>query len=131
MRFRHSVSDEVWERIKDKLPGSGKGRGVRAKDNRLFIDAVLYVGKTGIQWRDLPQRYGKWNSVFVRFNRWSKAGIWEKIFKDFRDNDHGLQALMLDSTTIRANQEAAGALKKDSRPVKFRRRRHWADPEED
>lgn len=77
------------------------------------------------------ERYGKWHSVFVRFNRWSKAGVWEKIFKAFRDNDYGLKALMLDSTTVRANQEAAGALKKDGMLPKFRRRRHWANPEED
>src|SRR5215213_7991452 len=131
MRGRHSVSDEVWERIKDKLPGSVSWRGSKA-DNRLFIDAILYVGKTGIQWRDLPERFGKWNSVFVRFNRWSKSGVWETIFREFRDNDHGLKALMLDSTIVRANQVAAGAKKApDKAEKRYRRRRHWADPEED
>ena len=67
----------------------------------------------------------------MRFNRWSKAGVWEKIFRDFKDNDYGLKALMIDSTTVRANQEAAGALKKEGAVPKFKRRRHWADPEVD
>ena len=131
MQYRHSVSDEVWERIKDRLPGNGQGRGVKGADNRLFIDGVLFLAKTGIGWRDLPERYGKWNSVFQRFNRWAKAGIWESIFKDLNDQDHGLKALMIDSTIVRANQEAAGALKKDAPQPKARRRRHWADPEVD
>jgi transposase len=130
MKHRHAVSDEVWEKIRDKLPGSEGKRGIKA-DNRLFVDAVLFVGKTGIQWRDLPARYGKWNSVYVRFNRWSKAGVWEKIFKSLRDKDHGLSALLIDSTTVRANQEAAGAQKTEGQPPKRRRRRHWADPGED
>jgi putative transposase len=129
MRYRHSVSDEVWERIKDKLPGAEGKRG-KKPDNRLFINAVLYVGKTGIQWRDLPERYGKWNSVYVRFNRWSKAGIWEQIFRSFKDNDYGLKALMIDSTTVRANQVASGAQKTEEQQKRYRRRRHWVDPEE-
>ena len=131
MRHRHSVRDEVWERIKDKLPGNGLGRGVKAADNRLFVDGVLFLAKTGIGWRDLPERYGKWNSVFQRFNRWSKAGIWEQIFKELNDTDHGLKVLMIDSTVIRANQEASGALKKDGQQPKAKRRRHWEDPEVD
>lgn len=130
-RARHSISDEVWDQIKEDLPGNGKGRGVRATDNRLFVDGVLFVAKTGIAWRDLPERYGKWNTVFQRFNRWAKAGIWERIFKDLNDQDHGLKMLMIDSTVVRANQESSGALKKVNQPMKAKRRRHWADPEED
>jgi transposase len=130
MRQRHSVSDAIGERIKDKLP-SAEGKVGKKPDNLLFIDAVLYVGKSVIQWRDLPERYGKWNSVYVRLNRWCKAGIWEKLFKDFKDKDRGLKALMIDSTTVRANQEAAGAQKTSDQSRKYRRRRHWADPEED
>jgi len=131
MRYRHSVSDEVWERIKDRLPGNGTGPGVKAADNRLFVDGVLFLAKTGIGWRDLPERYGKWNSVFQRFNRWAKAGVWERIFKDLNDPDHGLKALMIDSTIVRANQEASGALKKEGQQQRAKRRRHWEDPEVD
>jgi putative transposase len=131
LRYRHSIGDEVWNEIKDHLPGNDAGRGVKATDTRLFVDGVLFIAKTGISWRDLPERYGKWNSVFQRFNRWSKAGVWVKIFKALQDSDHGLKMLLIDSTTVRASQEASGALKKGIQPVKHKRRKHWADPEED
>jgi transposase len=77
--------------------------------NRLFFNAVYYIAKSGAPWRDLPTEYGKWNSVFQRFNRWSKSGVWEKVFKAFSDAD--LRFLAINSTIIRANQQASGALK--------------------
>jgi transposase len=103
---RHEISDEHWDRIEGLLPGRKGGHGGVAKDNRLFINAVWYVGKTGIPWRDLPPRFGKWDSVFHRFNEWSKKGVWKRIFRAVQDPD--LEWLMLDSTVIRAHQHAAG-----------------------
>ena len=106
---RHAITDEHWERIEGLLPGQVGDPGVTAKDNRLFVDAVLWIGKTGSPWRDLPDRFGKWNSAWRRFDRWSAKGVWLRVFEERKDPD--LEWLILDSTVIRAHQHAAGAVK--------------------
>jgi transposase len=108
---RHAITDEHWERIKDLLPGQAGDPGVTAKNNRLFIDAVLGIAKTGAPWRDLPERFGNGNSVWRRFDRWSAKGTWLGIVEEIKDPD--LEWLILDSTVIRAHQHAAGAVKKE------------------
>ena len=120
MRHRHAISDEGWERIKDLLPGKPGDPGVPAKDNRLFIDAVLWIAKTGAPWRDLPERFGNWYNVWRRFSRWAQKGVWQRVFEALQDPD--LEWLILDSTVIRAHQHAAGALKKTA----ARGPRRWA-----
>lgn len=112
MLRRHEISDEQWDAIKDLLPGKEGDPGVTAVDNRLFINAIRYVAKTGIPWRDLPTRFGAWDNVFQRFNRWCKKGVFQRLFEKFRDPD--LEMLMLDSTVIRAHQHSAG--QKNSTP---------------
>lgn len=107
---RHEIKDEDWERIKDMLPGQPGDPGVTAKDNRLFINAVLWIGKTGAPWRDLPERFGLWGSVWKRFDRWAKKRVWERVFEALQDPD--LEWMILDSTVVRAHQHAAGAEKK-------------------
>jgi transposase len=107
---RHGIKDEDWKRIKDLLPGQPGQPGVNAQDNRLFIDAVLWIAKTGAPWRDLPEYFGNWNSVWRRFDRWAKKGVWECVFSALQDPD--LEWLLLDSTIIRAHPHAAGAQKK-------------------
>jgi transposase len=109
MRHRHAISDEDWARIKDLLPGQPGQHGKVAKDNRLFLDAVLWIAKTGAPWRDLPDRFGKWNSAWRRFDRWSKKGVWRRVFGALQDPD--LEWVLLDSTVVRAHQGAAGAPK--------------------
>src|SRR5437870_5853193 len=104
---RHEISDQNWNAIKDLLPGKEGDPGATAKDNRLFINAVLWIAKTGAPWRDLPERFGIWSSVFQRFNRWGKNDVFQKIMEALQDPDLG--ALLLDSTVIRAHQHAAGA----------------------
>jgi putative transposase len=108
---RHEIKDEDWERIKDMLPGQPGDPGVTAKDNRLFINAVLWVGKTGAPWRDLPERFGNWNNVFQRFTRWAKSGVWARVMEAL-GGDADLEHLLIDSTVIRAHQHSAGAEKK-------------------
>lgn len=81
MLRRHAMSDEQWERMKGFLPGQAGDAGVTAKDNRLFFDAVLWIAKTGAPWRDLPERFGKWDTGWKRFDRWSRKGIWERVFR--------------------------------------------------
>jgi transposase len=119
MRHRHAISDASWERIKDMLPGRPGQHGGVAKDNRLFIDAVLWIGKTGSPWRDLPERFGNWNAVWRRFDRWGKKGVWQRVFEALQDPD--LEWLILDSTIIRAHQHAAGATKRGV----VRKPKHW------
>lgn len=82
----------------------------RAKDNRLFINAVLWIAKTGGPWRDLPERFGRWDTVWKRFDRWAKKGVWKRVFEALRDPD--LEWMIIDSTVVRAHQHAAGAKKK-------------------
>src|SRR5438045_3416704 len=107
MHHRHAIIDADWDRIKDLLPGRAGQPGVTAKDNRLFVNAVMWIAKTGAPWRDLPERFGNWNSVFQRFNRWCKSGVFQSIMEKLEDPDLGV--LLLDSTIIRAHQHAAGA----------------------
>ena len=101
---RHAITDKMWALMEPLIAKQG-GAG----DNRLFIDAVMYVAKTGIPWRDLPESYGNWNTVFKRFNRWSRKGRWQAIFALTSDADP--LAIAIDSTTVRANQVAAGLKK--------------------
>lgn len=105
---RHEISDGCWDRIKDLLPGRPGQNGWIAQDNRTFINAVLYILKTGIPWRDLPERFGRWNSVWKRFDRWSLKGTWPRIFEALASQDPDLEWLILDSTVVRAHQHAAG-----------------------
>jgi transposase len=116
---RHAITDDHWERIKDLLPGQPGQWGVTAKDNRLFVDAVLWIARTGAPWRDLPERFGNWNSIWRRFDRWSKKGVWQRIMETLQDPD--LEWLLLDATVIRAHQDAAG--KKGGNPTRL-----WAVP---
>jgi transposase len=78
---RYALRDDQWERIKELLPGRPGHVGVTAKDNRLFVEAVLYRYRAGIPWRDLPERFGDWKKVHTRFGRWAKSGIWAKLFQ--------------------------------------------------
>lgn len=105
---RYALSDGQWEKIKDLLPGREQTSGVTAKDNRLFVDAVLYRYRAGIAWRDLPERFGKWNNAARRHRRWSRSGVWQRIFQHLaQDADNEYAAI--DSSIIRAHQHAAGA----------------------
>jgi putative transposase len=106
---RHAISDTDWKRIAGLLPGKKTDPGRTARDNRLFLDAVLWIGRTGSPWRDLPEDFGKWNSIYRRFSRWSKTGVWERVFAELQDP--GLEWMMIDTTIVRAHQHAAGQKK--------------------
>ena len=102
---RHEIGDADWDRVKGLLPTRGPNPADRG-----FVNAVLYVAKTGVPWRDLPDRFGNSNSVWRRFRRWAEAGVWGRVLDAVRDPD--VSILVLDSTIIRAHPHAAGALKK-------------------
>ena len=108
---RFGLRDDQWDRIADLLPGREGSVGVTAKDNRLFVEAVLYRYRAGIPWRDLPERFGDWSVVHTRFSRWAKRGVWQRIFEHLAvdaDNEYA----MIDGTIVRAHQHSAGARKK-------------------
>ena len=112
--MRKMLRNDQWERIEPLLPGKASDRGVTAKDNRLFVEAVLWIARTGSPWRDLPPQLGNWHNVYTRFSRWGKTGVWQRVVEAV-STDADLQALMVDSTIVRAHQHAAGAQKKKVR----------------
>jgi putative transposase len=101
------LKDHQWDRIRQHLPGKPGDPGRTGADNRLFIEAVLWLARTGVPWRDLPDTFGNWNSIFVRFSRWSKDGVWDRLFAAMAD-DPDFEYIMIDSTIVRAHQHAAG-----------------------
>src|SRR5271156_6564908 len=108
---RYALRDDQWERIKDLLPGKPGDVGVTARDNRRFVEAVLYRYRAGIPWRDLPERFGDWKNTHKRFSRWAASGVWESLFKTLADDPDNEYA-MIDATIVRAHQHSAGARKK-------------------
>ena len=114
MARRYEVSDADWVRIEPLLKGKAEDVGRSGEDNRLFINAVVWIARSGAAWRDLPERYGNWNSVYQRFRRWAKSSHWQKIFEALQDPD--LDWAMLDSTLVRAHQQAAGQKKARLKP---------------
>ena len=106
--IRRELTNAQWQRIATLIPGKKGDKGRHGEDNRLFVDAVLWILRTGAPWRDLPPAFGLWNSVFVRFNRWSRKGVWQQLFTVLAD-DPDFEHVMIDATIIRAHQHAAGA----------------------
>ena len=105
MAQRYELSPQQWEQLKESLPGKSTDRGRTAVDNRRFVNGVLWVLRSGARWSDLPARYGNWKSVHKRFTRWARAGVWERVFGHLTADRHNVY-LMLDSTIVRAHQQA-------------------------
>jgi transposase len=105
---RYGLREDQWEKIKDMLPGREETVGVTAKDNRLFVEAVVYRYRAGIPWRDLPARFGDFRVVHTRHTRWSRSGVWKQVLERLADEPDNEYA-MIDSTIVRAHQHSAGA----------------------
>ena len=111
IRKRYELSDEEWSRIKDYIPSDKQKRqGRPAKDNRQMMNAILWIARSGAPWRDLPERYGPWETVYSRFKKWDEEHVFEDIFAVL-SIDADYQDLSLDSTSIKAHEHSAGAKK--------------------
>ncbi len=120
---RYELTEAQWRRIEGLLPGKAGDPGRTGRDNRLFVNAVLWVLRSGARWSDLPERYGNWKSVHKRFTRWAAKGVWERVFASLA-GDPDNQYLMLDTTLVRAHQQAATG--KGGPKIRL-----WGAPEED
>jgi len=104
MRRRHELSDQQWDSIKNLIPGKPGDPGRHGQDNRRFVNACVYVLKTGVPWDDLPKRFGNSDTARKRFDRWCEKDIWQRIARTLGDPD--LEELQLDSTVVRAHPTA-------------------------
>ena len=130
MARRHELTEMQWEAIRSRVPGKAGDPGRSGDDNRRFMNAVVYVAKAGIPWRDLPERFGNWNSVWRRFDRWCARGVWSDLVRILGDPD--LDEVHLDSTSVKAHQSASGSQRQ---PAEKKKRRTsdvvWGVPAED
>ena len=106
--IRRELTDAQWLRIERLVPGKEGDKGRHGEDNRLFVDAVLWIARAGAPWRDLPPAFGNWNSVFQRFRRWVKGGVVERVFACLSD-EPDFEYALVDGTIVTAHQKASGA----------------------
>jgi transposase len=105
-----ALRDDQWERLKGFVPGGTKGKRGPRTDNRRFLNALLWMARSGGRWRDRPERFGNYHSVKRRYYRWIEMGVLDTVLTELaREAD--LEWLMIDSTIVRAHQHAAGARK--------------------
>lgn len=116
MGNRGDLTNEQWERIEALLPKATTKRGRPAQDHRQLLNGMIWVLRTGAPWRDMPERYGKWTTIYSRFQRWRKTGVWERMFAELQtvldvESNVDWEVHFIDTTTMRAHQHAAGAKK--------------------
>jgi|ERR1039457_2867670 transposase len=107
--MRTLLRNEQWKRIEHMLPGKVADPGGRGEDNRLFVEAVLWISRTGAPWRDLPEHFGRWLACVYALPAGSKSGVWQRVFMELSKHSEFAQRVYLDSTIVRAHQHAAGA----------------------
>src|SRR5262245_8165246 len=115
---RHELSDQQWEQITHLFPCNGK-RGGQWKDHRLMLHGILWALATGAAWRDLPERFGPWETVYGRFRQWTRNGLWEQILQHLQvqrqaDGRIDWHLFSIDGSVVRAHKAAAGARKKNT-----------------
>jgi transposase len=111
---RHALRDDQWLKIKDFLPGREGHVGGTAANNRLFVDAVIFRYRTGVAWRDLPERFGDGVAVHRRYRRWCVSGVFTRVF-EILSIDADAEYMSIDSTSVRAHQHSSGAKKKTAK----------------
>jgi transposase len=102
------LSDAQWERIAPLLPGKAGDPGRSGRNNRLFVEAVLWLVRVGAPWRDLPEEFGAWNSVWRRFRRWAQKGVFDRVFSAL-SGDLDFEYAIIDGTIVRVHQHGTGA----------------------
>jgi len=108
---RYEMSNEEWERIAPLLPAQRTGqKGRPPKDNRLMLNGMLWIARSGAQWRELPEYYGSWQSVYARFRKWQENGVLEGVFRALSTDSDG-ETFSLDSTCVKVHQSANGGKK--------------------
>ena len=110
--YKHrDLTDEQWERIKPQLPPEHTGkRGRPRNNNRIMLNGMLWMVRCGSQWRELPERYGPWQSVYARFAKWRDDDLWERIFAEL-NKDSDMENLSIDSTCVKVHQSSNGGEK--------------------
>jgi len=116
MTKRHELTDAQWDKIKPLLPPGKPKTGRTNHDHRTLLNGMIWRAKTGTPWRDLPERYGKWKTVYSRWLRWRDAGVWQQVWEALQqdaeqDGEVAWEIHFIDSTIVRAHQHAAGAKK--------------------
>lgn len=106
---RYELSDTEWQRIEPMLPPETGRKARPSKDNRRMVNGMVWILGSGAPWRDLPERYGPWQSVYTRFRRWTQMGVWQRILEQLIQDEPVQSIVLLDSTIVRAHQHAAGA----------------------
>jgi len=115
MRRRHALTEEQWAQISPLLPPE-VGRVARpAKSNRVMVEGMVWILRTGAPWRDLPKRFGPWKSVYTRFRRWTRQGIWARVLEK-QTEQQDRESYLIDATIVRAHQDATGAKKGGPKP---------------
>ena len=115
IRVRKIISDRLWKRLEEAIAAAKHSAAGAPADqgDREFVEAVLYLNRTGCPWRDLPGALGRWHAVYMRFRRWEERGVWRRLWEQLQAEPFAqAQALFMDSTTVRAHHHAAGAPKK-------------------
>lgn len=104
---RRTLTDGQWTRISHLLPGKSGDRGRTGVDNRLFVDAILWLARGATPWRDLPPELGNWRTTHSRFRRWTLAGVWENLFKALSE-EPDFEYVLIDATICKAHADASG-----------------------
>ncbi len=117
MARRHELTDDQWATLEPLVPPQQPVTGKPNHDHRMVLNGILWRLRTGAPWRDLPERYGKWQTVYSRFRRWQQAGVWDRVLAALQADadargDLDWEVHFVDGTTVRAHQHAAGAPKK-------------------
>lgn len=126
--MRLMLSNSIWDVLEPLIENAKRSRaGAKPeRSDRMFLEALLFLTRTGLPWRDLPSEFGDWNAVYQRFKRWKLAGVFGRLFADL-PREHlldDIRRLLVDSTIVRAHPHAAGGQKKRARPTK-----RWGEAE--
>lgn len=105
------LRDDQWERLREFVPGGRKGKRGPRSDARLFFDALLWLVRSGARWRDLPERFGPYQTIKRRYYRWIERGVFDRIFEAVA-SDPDMEWLAIDATVVRAQAQAAGSRQK-------------------